>query len=74
MARPTQPEKNRMIHARGCYTSEDRGDIWRLIAVITEMNNREEEVEDDADYTINLSEEQVDEPVDLIELHDQIND
>lgn len=73
MARLTQPEKNRMIHDRGCYTPEDRSEVWRLLAIITEMNNREEQVEDD-DYTINLSEEQVNGSVDLIELHDQFND
>lgn len=74
MARLTQPEKNRMIHDRGCYTPEDRSEVWRLLAIITEMNNREEQIEDDGDYTINLSEEQVNGSVDLIELHDQFND
>jgi hypothetical protein len=74
MPRLTEPEKNRMIHDRGYMTSEERSEIWRILSVITEMNAREEQIEDDENYAINLSEEQIGEPVDLIELHNQIND
>lgn len=61
MAKVTEPEKNRMIHDRGYMTSEERSEVWRILAVIAEMNNREMQLDEE-------------EEVDLIELHDQIND
>jgi hypothetical protein len=65
-------EKNRDIHDRGYYTSVERGEIWRLIQVITEMNTQISEDEDED--TVELANQVSDEQLGLIELHEQFND